>query len=51
VILRALVRAPVMPFLAREPWQRVMPLYDLVSALCWTAGRITESCKRRVLVI
>ena len=50
-ILRALVRTPVMPFLAREPWQRVMPLYDLVSALCWTAGRITESCKRRVLVI
>jgi cellulose synthase/poly-beta-1,6-N-acetylglucosamine synthase-like glycosyltransferase len=50
-ILRAVARAPVMPFLARRRLHRFMPFYDVVSGLCWTAGRIAESFKRRVIVI
>ena len=47
----AVVRIPVAPFLARERWQRVMPVYDLAAGACWTAGRIAGSIRHRVLAI
>ncbi|HUT25056.1 MAG TPA: glycosyltransferase [Sumerlaeia bacterium] len=47
----ALLHAPVMPFTAPQPWDRVMPLYDVVSGLFWTAGRIAGAIRHRVLVI
>lgn len=47
----ALLRVPIMPLVARQRWQRIAPLYDVAAGVAWTAGRIAESARRRVLVI
>ena len=47
----ALLRAPAMAIFGRTKWDRVAALYDLAAGIAWTAGRISESVKRKVLVV
>jgi cellulose synthase/poly-beta-1,6-N-acetylglucosamine synthase-like glycosyltransferase len=50
-ILSALVHIPLAPLTAREPWRRVMPVYDLCVHLCWLAGRVVGSVRHRVVAL
>lgn len=50
-VLRCLAR--IFPAIVRgkTSWDRVAPLYDFWAGICWSAGRIRESIRHRVLVI
>ena len=51
LLLAALALIPIMPFIGKDGWEKVKPLYDLASGLSWTGGRLLGSLQKFVIVM